>query len=84
MAKCKRTNNNLQYNTNKTKYRVTRTPLKSGSELRCSGRASSSCSTSDTRRVTVKGHEHHLKWKSRWTPVYVNKSTTINKTRTPT
>jgi len=37
--------------THKTKDRVTRTPLKTGDELRCSGRLSSSCSTSDTRRV---------------------------------
>ena len=32
--------------TYKTKDRVTRTPLKTGGELRCSGRVSSSCSTS--------------------------------------
>ena len=37
--------------THKTKYRVTRTPLKTGGELRCSGRVSSSCSTNGTRRV---------------------------------
>ena len=37
--------------TYKTKDRVTRTPLKTGGELRSSGRVSSSCSTSDTRRV---------------------------------
>jgi hypothetical protein len=30
----------------KTKDRVTRTPLKTGGELRCSGRVGSSCSTS--------------------------------------
>ena len=36
--------------THKSKDRVTRTPLKSGSELRCSERISSSCSTSGTRR----------------------------------
>ena len=36
--------------TNKTKDRVTRTPLKTGDEFRCSGRVSSSCSTSDTHR----------------------------------
>jgi len=36
--------------TYKTKDRVTRTPLKTGSELGCSG---SSCSTSDTRRVNL-------------------------------
>ena len=39
--------------TRKTKDRVTRTPLKTGDELRCSGRVSSSCSTSDTRRVNI-------------------------------
>jgi hypothetical protein len=39
--------------TYKTKDRVTRTPLKSGGELRCSGRVISSCSTSDTRRVNL-------------------------------
>jgi len=39
--------------TYKTKDRVTRTPLNSGGELRCSGRVSSSCSTSGTRRVNL-------------------------------
>ena len=34
-----------------TKNRVTRTPLKTEGELRCSGRISISWSTSDTRRV---------------------------------
>ena len=38
--------------THKTKDRVTRTPLKLGGELMCSGRVSISCSTSGTRRVT--------------------------------
>ena len=37
----------------KTKDRVTRTPLKTGGELGCSGRVSSSCSTSDIRRVNL-------------------------------
>jgi hypothetical protein len=37
----------------KTKDRVTRTPLKTRGELRCSGRVSSSCSTSNTRRVNL-------------------------------
>jgi hypothetical protein len=37
----------------KTKDRVTRTPLKTGGEFRCSGRVSSSCSTSDTRLVKI-------------------------------
>jgi hypothetical protein len=35
--------------TQDTKDRVTRTPLKNGGELRCSGRVGSSCSTSGTR-----------------------------------
>ena len=38
----KRTNNNLQNTTHKTKDRVTRTPLKTGGELRCPRRVSSS------------------------------------------
>ena len=39
--------------TYKTKDRVTQTPLKTGGELRCSGRVSSSCCTSYTRRVNL-------------------------------
>jgi hypothetical protein len=39
--------------TYKTKDRVTQIPLKTGGELRCSGRVSSSCSTSDSRRVNL-------------------------------
>ena len=46
MAKGKGTNNDLQNITQKTKDRVTRTPLKTG-------RVNSSCSTSGTRRVTL-------------------------------
>ena len=38
----------------KTKDRTTRTPLQPEGEQRCSGKVSSSCSTSDTRHVTVK------------------------------
>ena len=49
----KRTNNDLQNTTQKTSIRATRTPLKTGGELRCSGRVGSSCSTSDSRRVTL-------------------------------
>jgi hypothetical protein len=37
----------------KAKDRVTRTPLKTGGELRCSGRVSCSCYTSGTRRVNL-------------------------------
>ena len=39
--------------THKTKDRVTRTPLKTGGDLMCSGRVGSSCSTSGTRRVNL-------------------------------
>ena len=39
--------------THKTKDRVTQTQLKTGSELRCSGRVGSTCSTSGTRRVNL-------------------------------
>jgi hypothetical protein len=39
--------------TYKTKDRVTRTPVKTEVELMCSGRVSSSCSTSGTRRVNL-------------------------------
>jgi hypothetical protein len=48
--KHKRTNNDLQNTTQKTKDRVTRTPLKTEDELGYSGNAGSSCSTSDTRQ----------------------------------
>ena len=39
--------------THKTKDQVIRTPLKTGDELRCSGRVSSSCSTSGTHCVNL-------------------------------
>ena len=39
--------------TYKTKDPVTRTPLKTGGELRCTERVSSSCSTNGTRRVNL-------------------------------
>jgi hypothetical protein len=53
MAIRKRTNNDLQNTTQKTKDQVTRTLLKTGDELRYTGRVSSSCSTSGTHRVTL-------------------------------
>ena len=46
--KDKRKNNDLQNIIHKTKDRVTRTHLRTRDELRCSGRVSSSCSTSGT------------------------------------
>jgi hypothetical protein len=42
--------------THKTKDPVTRTPIKTGDELRCSGRVSSSCFTRCTRRVNLVTH----------------------------
>jgi hypothetical protein len=51
--KYKRTNNDLHSIHIKLKDRVTRTPIKTGGDLRCSGRVSSSCSTSGTRRVNL-------------------------------
>jgi hypothetical protein len=53
---------NLQNITQKSKDRVTRTPLKTGGELKYSGWVSSSCPSSGNRRVTlltnpVKSHE---------------------------
>jgi len=47
------TKNDIQNSTEKTKDRVTRTPQKTWGELRCSGKVSSACSTSGTRRVTL-------------------------------
>jgi hypothetical protein len=43
----------LKNKTHKIKDRVTRTPLKTGGELGCSGRVISFCSTSDTRPVNL-------------------------------
>ena len=43
----------MRKHTHKTKDRVTQTQLKTGGELRCTGKVSSSCSTSDTRHVTL-------------------------------
>jgi hypothetical protein len=42
--------------THKTKDRVTRAPLKTGGEFKCSGRINSSCPTSGTRRVNIVTH----------------------------
>jgi len=53
MTNRKGTNNYLQNITHETKDRVTRIPLKTGDERRCSERASSSCSTCGTRRFTL-------------------------------
>jgi len=59
---------------NQTLQRKSHDPHKNmRGEFRCFGRVSSSCSTSDTRRVTVKQQKHHTIWKSCWTPVNVEK-----------
>jgi len=53
MAKRKKDKQRSTKHTHKTKDRLTRTPLKTWGELRCSGRVGSSCSTSGTRRVNI-------------------------------
>ena len=53
MAKEKKTDNDHTKHTHKATNWLTRTPLKVGGELRCSGRMSSSCCTSDTRHVNL-------------------------------
>ena len=72
MKEDKGINNDLQNITHQNKVRVTRTPLKSGGELRCSGRVSSSSSTCITRGVTIKRYKLHLIWKLSRTLVCVN------------
>jgi len=51
--KDKRKTDYLQSTTQKTKNRATRTPLTTGGKFSCSRTVSSSCSTSDTCRVTL-------------------------------
>ena len=51
MKNDKRTNNDLQNITHKTKDRVSRTQLIIGDEPGCSGMVSSSCSTNGTRCI---------------------------------
>ena len=46
-------NNDIQNTTQKTKYRATRTLLKTGWKLRWSGMVGSSCSTCSNRRFTL-------------------------------
>ena len=55
--KIKRANNDPQNVTQKTKDRATRTPLKTSSELRCSGRSSSprcNCDSCYFRKTNIK------------------------------
>ena len=51
-------NNGLQNTAQKTKDWATRTPLKTGSEFGCSGMVGSSCSSSETCRVTNPAISH--------------------------
>ena len=53
MAKSKRINNDMESTTQNYKDRVRRTPLKTGGELGCPTKVSSSCSTSGTHRVSL-------------------------------
>jgi hypothetical protein len=55
--KGKKTNNDLQSISRKTKERATRTPIKTGEEL--------TCSTRDNSRLTVKRRKQYRTWKSR-------------------
>jgi hypothetical protein len=52
MAKIKK-GQRFSKHTNKTKDRVTRTPLKTCGDIRCSGRVNISSSTSGTRHVNL-------------------------------
>ena len=53
MEKRTRTNNDLQNTTQKANDRATRTPLKPGGALECSGGVNSSCYTSGNCRVAT-------------------------------
>ena len=72
MAKRKRANNDLKYTKQKKILSNTNPPHKYGVSSDAP-EGCSSCSTSDTCRVTRKRHEHHLTWKSCWAPTYINK-----------
>ena len=52
IIRIKRTNNDIQNTTQKTKNRATRTSVKPGRERKFSGRERGSCFVSGTRRVT--------------------------------
>ena len=69
--------------TYKTKDRVTRTPLKTGGEFRCSRRVSSSFSTSDTRRVNLV-RVWYCDWKISGERTYFGKfMTSVTRKKTP-
>jgi hypothetical protein len=53
IEKVRKDNQRSTKHTPNTKDRVTRTPLKTGGDIRCSGKVSSSCSTSGACRVNL-------------------------------
>jgi hypothetical protein len=53
MGKRKRTKNDLQKTTETNDLATLKTPLKTGDEVRCSGRVNSFCSTSGTHHVSL-------------------------------
>ena len=59
MVKSKRTNNDLQNTTQKPKDWAMRISLKTGGELRCSGKMSCSWSTSDINIIWYRNHIKH-------------------------
>ena len=63
---------NPENSTQKTKDRVTHIPLKTGVNFGRVKSFSSSCSIPDSRRVTVKQHDHQVIYKSCWMPVYIH------------
>ena len=66
----KKKDKDLQNTTQETNDWATTNPTKTRGELRCSGRISSSYSTSDTGRITVKLNEGNRIWKSYWRHQY--------------
>jgi len=70
MAKRKRTNNDLQNTTHKTKDRVTRTPLKTGGELSHAWRQNRDCDYDKSSISAVILHTFIIvKAKSLWLPI---------------
>jgi hypothetical protein len=64
--------------TYKTKDRVIRTPLKTGGELRCSGKVSSSYSTSGNRRVNLVTNAMSFSWTLLMSIIYLFFATNLN------
>ena len=73
------------YKAQHSKLRIQqRQPHNNGGELKFSRRTINSCSTIDTRSVSVKGHAHYKIWRSFWTPVYVNNTNYVTFTNIQT